>query len=270
MSLYRHLAEIEARGVQAALATVIRTQGSVPRHAGSKMIVYRDGTTQGTIGGGEMESQVIAVAIEALDRGDTRLLHYEFRDPSEGDVGVCGGEMEVFVEPIEIPAKLIVIGAGHVGQAVAHLGHWLGYYVVAVDDREQFASKTYVQEADEIVHCELRDLVGRIDIHANTFIVLTTRGVDIDLEALPALLESPANYIGVIGSRRRWETTASALKQAGIPEASIDRVTSPMGLEINAETPEEIAVSIFAEIIQRQHGGTGKSMGHKPKKELES
>jgi xanthine dehydrogenase accessory factor len=267
MSLYRQLAEIEAGGQQAALATVIRTQGSVPRHSGSKMIIFRDGKTHGTIGGGEMESQVIEAAVEAIDSRETKLLHYEFRDPSEGHVGVCGGEMEVFVEPVEIPPKLVVVGAGHVGQAMVHLGHWLGYHVVACDDREEFAAENYVPEADEVIHCKLKDLTKQTEIHANTFLVLTTRGVDIDLEALPALLESPAAYIGVIGSRRRWETTAHALKESGVAEEKIRKVTSPMGLEINAETPEEIAVSIFAEMIQKQQGGTGQSMSYDPKLE---
>lgn len=265
MSLYRRLAQIEAQGERAALVTVIRTQGSVPRHAGSKMIVFADGTTEGTIGGGEMENQVIQAAIKALENRESQLLHYDFRDPAEGDVGVCGGEMEVFVEPVSVPPKLIVVGAGHVGQAMVHLGHWLGYHVVACDDREDFASETYVPEADEVVHCKLNELAGQVDIHANTFIVLTTRGVDIDVEALPGLLESPAVYIGVIGSRRRWETTAKALKQAGVPEQAIQKVTSPMGLDIHAETPEEIAVSIFAEIIQKQQGGTGQTLSHDPK-----
>ncbi len=214
-----------------------------------------------------MENQVIEAAVKAIDERTPVLLHYEFRDPSEGDVGVCGGEMEVFVEPLEIPPKLVVVGAGHVGQAMVQLGRWMDYHVVACDDREQFASKTYVPEADEVIHCELEEMAELVDIHANTFIVLTTRGVDIDVQALPALLESPAAYIGVIGSRRRWETTAKALKEMGVSEVAIGKVTSPMGLEINAETPEEIAVSIFAEIIQKQQGGTGKSMGHSPKME---
>ncbi|MGD2058930.1 MAG: XdhC/CoxI family protein [Anaerolineales bacterium] len=265
MSLYRRITQIEASGEQAALVTVVRTQGSVPRHAGSKMIVFADGTTEGTIGGGEMENMVIQAAIETLGNRETQLLHYDFRDPEDGDVGVCGGEMEVFVEPVRIPTKLIVVGAGHVGQAMVHLAHWLGYHVVACDDRKEFASKTYVPEADEVVHCKPNELAGQVGIHANTFIVLTTRGVDIDVEALPALLESPAAYIGVIGSRRRWETTAKALKDVGVPEETIRKVTSPIGLDIHAETPEEIAVSIFAEIIQKQQGGTGQSMSHDPK-----
>ncbi|MGD8622240.1 MAG: XdhC family protein [Anaerolineales bacterium] len=267
MGIYRQLAQIEVHGKQAALATVIRTQGSVPRHAGSKMVIFLDGKTQGTVGGGEMESLIIDAAAEVIKNREPKLLQYEFRDPSEGDVGVCGGEMEVFVEPVEIPPKLVVVGVGHVGQALVHLGQWLGYHVVACDDRQEFAAENYVPEADEVVHCELKDLPKRVEIHANTYLVLTTRGVDIDVAALPALLETPASYIGVIGSRRRWETTAKALKEAGVSEEQIRKVTSPMGLEINAETPEEIAVSIFAEIIQKQQGGTGQSMSYTPKLE---
>jgi xanthine dehydrogenase accessory factor len=229
------------------------------------MIIYVNGMTAGTIGGGEMESKVIQAAIEAIEEHKAKLLHYEFRDPSEGDVGVCGGEMEVFVEPVEIPPKLVVVGVGHVGRAMVHLGYWLGYHVVACDDRQEFASEDYVPEADEVIHCELRELTQHVEIHSNTYLVLTTRGVDLDVEALPVLLKSPAAYVGVIGSRRRWETTANALTEADVSEDEIRKVTSPMGLDINAETPEEIAVSIFAEIIQKQQGGTGKSMSYDPK-----
>ena len=265
MSIYGKLAEIELRGLQAALVTVIRTQGSVPRHTGSKMIIYADGKTHGTIGGGQMESQVTQAAIEAIGARQPQRLLYEFREPEEGDVGVCGGEMEVFVEPIRIPPKLVVIGAGHVGQAVAHLGHWLGYHVVVCDDRPEFIEASVVPTADQLILCEPGALLEHVELHADTYLVFTTRGVDIDLQALPDLLATQAAYIGVIGSRRRWETTAQALSDAGVSEELIGRVNSPMGLEINAETPEEIAVSIFAEIIQRQHGGTGKPMGHHPK-----
>lgn len=265
MSLYRRLAEIEARGLPAALATIIRTQGSVPRHTGSKMIIFANGSTEGTIGGGEVESRVIQAAKESIESRESRQLTYEFRDPEEGDVGVCGGEMEVFVEPVQIPPKLVVVGAGHVGQAMVHLGHWLGYHVVICEDRAEFASREAVPEADEIVHCDPNALPDNIDVHTNTYLVLTTRGVDIDVQVLKDLIESPAAYIGVIGSRRRWETTAKALKEAGVPEANINRVTSPMGLEINAETPQEIAISIFAEIILLQQGGTGQPMAYNPK-----
>ena len=264
MSIFQRLAELEGAGEPAALVTVIRDQGSVPRHAGAKMIVFPDGRIEGTIGGGELESRVIEEALAALADGRTRRMTYAFRDPEQGDVGVCGGEMEVFVEPLGQEPQLVIIGGGHVGKAVAHLGKWLGFRVVVCDDRPEFALTEAVPDADAHVVCALGEVPQRVGIHSQSYVVLTTRGVQIDLEGLPALLETPAAYIGVIGSRRRWETTAEALLERGVPAEAIERIVSPMGLELNAETPEEIAVSILAEIIMRRRGGTGERMAHRP------
>jgi xanthine dehydrogenase accessory factor len=264
MSLYDRLAEIDRRGLRAALATVIRTRGSVPRHAGSKMLIFPDGSIEGTIGGGEMESRVIQESIQALADGQTRVLQYSFNDPEKGDPGVCGGEMEVFVEPLQPRPSMIVIGAGHVGQAVAHLARWLGFRLVVSDDREDFATPAVIPDADEYLTCSLEELPGKIVIDEQTYVVLLTRGVTVDIAGLPALVETPAPYIGVIGSRRRWEVTVKELREMGIEEDRIARVTSPIGLELGAETPEEIAISIMAEIIMLQKGGSGDPMAHKP------
>jgi xanthine dehydrogenase accessory factor len=264
MSLYDRLAEIDRRGMKAALATVIRTRGSVPRHAGSKMLIFPDGSIEGTIGGGEMESRVIEEGIQALADGQTRVLQYSFSDPEKGDPGVCGGEMEVFVEPLQPRPSMIVIGAGHVGQAVAHLARWLGFRLVVSDDREDFATPAVIPDADEYLTCSLEELPGKIAIDEQTYVVLLTRGVTVDVAGLPALLETPAPYIGVIGSRRRWEVTVKELREMGIEDDRIARVTSPIGLELGAETPEEIAISIMAEIIMLQKGGSGDPMAHKP------
>jgi xanthine dehydrogenase accessory factor len=265
MGIYRSLAAIEARGEAAVLVTVIRVQGSVPRHTGSKMIVFPDGHSEGTIGGGQFEDEVVQAALQALAEGKPRRLTYEFRDPEQGDVGVCGGEMEVFVEPLQVGKTILIVGAGHVGKAVAHLAGWLGFRVVVSDDRQEFANSDNVPDADAYINCSMSELPGQLEITQNTFIVLTTRGVTIDVEGLPALLDSEAAYFGVIGSRRRWETTYQALLGKGVKEASLARVHSPTGLELNAETPEEIAVSIMAEIIMLLRSGSGESMGHSPK-----
>lgn len=265
MSAYQRLAELERSGQAAALATVIRARGSVPRHAGSKMIVFPDGRIEGTIGGGEMERRVIAEAVQALARGEPRLVHYTLCDPSQGDPGVCGGEVEVYVEPIQPKPTLVVVGGGHVGRAVAHLGQWLGFRVVVCDDRPEYATAESVPDADAYVTCPLSELPARVPIDEHTYLVLATRSVDIDVPGLPALLETPAAYIGVIGSRRRWETSAQQLRQRGVPDSAIARVTSPMGLELGAETPEEIALSILAEIILVRRGGTGERMRHEPR-----
>jgi xanthine dehydrogenase accessory factor len=248
-----------------ALATVVRDQGSVPRHAGAKMLIYSDGAFEGTVGGGELESQVIQEALQALQDGKPRLLEYAFHDVEQGDVGVCGGEMEVFVEPIQPPATVVVVGAGHVGSAVAFLAKWLGFRVVVSDDRPEFATPEAVPGADEYVAGPLSELPKQVPITPQTYLLLTTRGVAVDVEGLPSLLETPAAYIGIIGSRRRWEVAAQQLAEQGVPREQIERVTSPMGLELNAETPQEIALSMLAQIIMLHRGGTGEAMAHAPK-----
>lgn len=264
MGLYERLAEIERRGLAAALATVIQTRGSVPRHPGSKMLIFPDGAIEGTIGGGELENRVIEEGIQALADGKTRFVTYAFNDPERGDPGVCGGEMEVFVEPMRPRPTLIVVGAGHVGQAVAHLARWLGFRLVVNDDRLEFATADAIPDADEYITCLLEALPEQTMIDDQTYIVLTTRGVPVDVAGLPALLKTPAAYIGVIGSKRRWETSVKELMEMGLDEEKIRRVTSPIGLELGAETPEEIAISIMAEIIMLQRGGTGEAMAHTP------
>ena len=266
MSIYERMAELERSGGLAALATVIRVQGSVPRHVGSKMLVFPDGRIEGTVGGGEMERRVIGAALEVLARGEPRILQYTLSDPQEGDPGVCGGEVEVFVEPLRSRPTLVVVGGGHVGKAVAHLAHWLGFRVVVSDDRPEFARAEAVPEAEVYLLCPLAELPQRLTIDDQTYLVLATRGVTVDAPGLPALLETPAAFIGAIGSRRRWETTAQQLKEMGVSEAEIGRITSPIGLELQAETPEEIAVSILAQIILLRRGGTGESMHHAPRR----
>jgi xanthine dehydrogenase accessory factor len=268
--LLERLTEAERKGQPVALCTVIRAQGSVPRHAGSKMLVFEDGSIEGSIGGGELESRVIAEALQALADGQPRITPYSLSNPAEGDPGVCGGEVEVFVDPIGKKPTVVVFGGGHVGSAVIHLAHWLGFRTVVADDRAEFASVESAPEADEHIVCPLSELAQRVRIDPSTYLVLTTRGVSVDVEGVPALLDSPAAYIGIIGSRRRWETAAAELEGRGVPRARLERIHSPMGLELNAETPEEIAVSILSEIILLRRGGTGESMRHPPRPKKEA
>jgi len=260
MSLYRALAELEANNQAGALCTIIDSQGSTPRHTGSKMLVYPDGKILGTVGGGELENRVIREAQEAILDGRPRRLAYNMADPERGDPGVCGGQVEVYVEPIQPKPTLIVIGSGHVGKAVAHLAHWLGFRVIVNDDRPEFCTPNAVPEADLYLPTLMQELPQQVEITPWTYLVLTTRGTLVDIAGLPGLLDTPAAYIGLIGSRRRWESTRQKLLENGIPEEKINRVRSPIGLELNAETPEEIAVSILAEIIMLRQGGDGRVM----------
>lgn len=258
--IYQALAELETQQKPGVLCTIIFSQGSTPRHAGSKMLVFPDGRIMGSVGGGELENRVIAEALLAIQDGQPRRLEYSMSDPTRGDPGVCGGQLEVFVEPILPEPTIVVIGSGHVGKAVSQLAHWLGFRVVVSDDRPEFCTPEAVPDGDEYYPVAMAELPGRLEIGPWTYLVLTTRGADVDIEGLPALLETSPAYIGVIGSRRRWETTRSHLLEHGISPGKLDEVRSPIGLELNAETPEEIAVSILAEIIQSRRGGHGKSM----------
>jgi len=260
VSIFQALADLEQYNEAGALCTIIRSQGSTPRHSGSKMLVYEDGTILGTVGGGELENRVILEALEAIRDGKSRLLDYNMADPGRGDPGVCGGQVEVYVEPIEPKPTLVVIGSGHVGKTVAHLAHWLGFWVVVNDDRPEFCTPEAVPDADEYYPIPTSELAGKLKITPWTYLVLTTRGMDIDVEGLPAMLASDAAYIGVIGSLRRWNQTRTKMLEMGTSEAQLDRVCSPIGLELNAETPEEIAVSIMAEIIMLRQGGDGSVM----------
>ena len=260
----RHVLEellaAQARREPVALAVIIRDQGSVPRHAGTKMLVYGDGRTLGTIGGGEMEARVVAAAAEALRDGRTRLVPYSLVDPQRGDPGVCGGQVEIYVEPYVALPTLYVLGCGHVGRALVSLGHWLGYRVVAWDDRPELATAENVPDADARLSGPLADALAIQPIDARTYVAVVTRNVGLDRELLPQLLATPAAFIGVMGSRRRWQETRRQLLADGLPADSLTRVNAPIGLEINAESPAEIAVCIMAEIIMAQRGGDGRPM----------
>lgn len=260
ISIYQAINELEKNNESAALCTVVKSEGSTPRHVGSKMLVYPDGNFIGTVGGGELENRVYKAALESIKSGDAQTITYSMVDPSRGDPGVCGGTVEVFVEPILPPAMVVVIGAGHVGKAVVHLASWLGFKVAVSDDRPGFCTPESVPGADAYYPVEMVELVNQLKVTHQTYIVVTSRGSNVDAVGLPGLLESGAAYIGVIGSKRRWLTTVKALKEQGVSEDAIKKVHSPIGLELNAETPEEIAVSIMAEILMLKDKGTGKSM----------
>jgi len=244
----------------AALATVIETQGSVPRQAGSKMLVWPDGSFVGTVGGGQMEAYVIDEAVAALRSGAPRVLTYNLSDLGAGDPGVCGGTVRVFVEPLLTPVTVMVIGCGHVGKAVAELAKWMEFRVVVVDDRPGYAVPEVIPGMDGYHTVAAADLLEHVPIDSRTVIAALTRGLPVDEQLLPRLLSTDAPYIGLIGSRRRWALTIQALVEQGLSREQLARVRAPIGLELGAETPKEIAVSILAEIVMVLRQGTGEPM----------
>ena len=241
-----------ADGQPLALCTVVETNGAVPRHAGAKMVVFEDGRIEGTVGGGEMEVLVREEALESLKDGKTRFLRYDSKDLVQGKPGICGGEVMIYVEPYLSPATVVVVGAGHVGRAVVHLAKWMGYRVVVSDDRGELCTPEGAPGGDCYLVCPMSQIPEKINVDSNTFLILVTRSAEMDIEGLPALLETEVGYIGLIGSKRRWAHCREMLLKAGLTKETLQRIKSPIGLDIHAETPQEIAVSIMAEITARR------------------
>jgi xanthine dehydrogenase accessory factor len=232
------------------VCTVVGTSRSVPRRPGSKMLVFADGRTLGSVGGGELEARVVANARLSFDgQVELRTRTYDLIDAASGDAGVCGGSAEILIEPKLPKPTLLVVGCGHVGRAVASLARWLGYRVVATDDRSELATAALVPDAHLVVPGRVDDALAAAQLMHTSSIVVVTRNVAVDLAALPVLLASPARYVGLMGSRRRWEVTRTELLAAGVSDDDLDRVQTPIGVEIGAETPEEIAVSIMAAVV---------------------
>ena len=259
-AVYAALLEVHQRGQSAALATVIETQGSMPRHVGSKMLVHADGRIVGTVGGGSMEARVVQAALAALADGQARIETYTLNNLEDGDPGICGGTARIFIEPLEVAPTLLVIGGGHTGKAVAELGKWLGFRVVLCDDRPEFANPEHAPGLDGYVVCKPHEVPQHTTISSNTYIACLTRGLPVDVQLLPSLVNTGARYVGLIGSKRRWALTVKALREAGISDEQIKRIHAPIGLELEAESPREIALSILAEIIMVRRGGSGAPM----------
>jgi len=250
MHIYELISKAIKENKSVVLCTVVETNGSVPRHAGSKMLVYDGDSREGTVGGGEVEEKAIREAKKALVDGKPRLMDFSLNSSDKDLNGLCGGNVKIYVEPIFQAPKLIIYGAGHVGSALAHLAKWLNFTVIVSDDRTDLCNETLIPDADEFLPLLMAVTPDHVKIDSNTFIAVVTRGADVDIQGLPSLLETKAAYIGVMGSKRRWEFTRKGLIDAGVPKDKIDRIKSPIGLSILAETPDEIAVSIMAEIIK--------------------
>jgi xanthine dehydrogenase accessory factor len=231
-----------------ALATVVASVGSSPRKIGAKMLVWDDGSIEGTIGGGGLEKNVIADSREALRRKRSFLKVYPL-DKKSG-LQVCGGKVSLFIEICEPAKRLVIAGAGHIGLALSWVAKLLGFTVVIVDNRGAFANKKRFPHADRIIRGPYTKALERARIDEKTFVVIVTHGHAHDSECLEAALETPAVYIGMIGSQSKIKHVFGLLKKKGVSENELRRVTSPVGLKIGAQTPEEIAVSIAAQLVE--------------------
>jgi xanthine dehydrogenase accessory factor len=253
--VFAALSEALERGDEVALVTIVSASGSTPQRVGAKMLVYPDGRTVGTIGGGCYENDAFWKAREAITLRRPLNVKYELNDDFAQETGlVCGGQMEVFIEPVEASPDVYVFGAGHVGYAVARLAHDVGFRVHVIDDREKFASAERFGEGIDVVVENIPDWLAAHRLPPTAYAVIVTRGHTHDLDALRALTASPLRYLGLIGSKAKIRRIFDALREEGTADEALGRVHAPIGLDIGAITPQEIGVSIVAELIATKHG----------------
>ena len=247
--IYQELARIRAEGEEAALATVISAGGSTPREEGAKMLVRVDGSILGSIGGGNIEKQVIEEAVKVIKRGRPQRLDYHLKEGEEVGM-ICGGDVEVFIEPILSIPTMYIFGGGHIALCLAEMAKLVGFKIAVIDDREEFASSQRFPDAELTMVGDFAEAFQKLEIDKSSYIVIVTHGHEGDEVVLEGALATRAKYIGMIGSKTKNRVILSHLLAKGIPQEQLDRVHAPIGLEIYSQTPEEIAVSILAEVIK--------------------
>jgi xanthine dehydrogenase accessory factor len=249
--IYQEIVRIRAEGEEAALVTIVSATGSTPREEGAKMLVRADGSILGTIGGGSLEARVIKEAIKVIGQGKPKQLHAGLTAKEvEADGMLCGGEVEVFIEPILTPPTLYIFGGGHISLSLARMGKPLGFKIAVIDDRAEFANADRFPEADTILAQDFSQAFPKLKIDKSSYIVIVTHNHQYDDMVLEWAVGTKAKYIGMIGSKAKNKAIFSHLSAKGVTKEQLARVHAPIGVEINAQTPEEIAVSILAEITK--------------------
>ena len=253
--VFQAVGEALQRGESAALVTIIRTQGSTPQRVGAKMVVFADGRIVGTIGGGCYENDAFWKARQTLRTRKPEVVRYELSDDIAEESGlICGGQMEVYIEPVEAAPQLYLVGAGHVAYHLARAAAPVGFHVHVLDDREKFASAERFPDAVEVAVDTIPDWLEKTAFPPNAYVVILTRGHRYDLDALRALVPRELRYLGLIGSRAKVARLYEALRDEGLSGEQMQVVHAPVGLAIGAVTPQEIAVSILAELIAVKYG----------------
>jgi xanthine dehydrogenase accessory factor len=256
--VFAALAEALQRGEEVALVTITSSTGSTPQRVGAKMLVYADGRTVGTIGGGCYENDAFWKAREAIKARKPQNVRYELTDDFAEESGlICGGQMEVFIEPVEPAPDVYVFGAGHVGYFLARLANQVGFRVHVIDDREKFANAERFPDGIETIVDDIPTWLEGHLLPPTSYAVIVTRGHRHDLDALRALARKNLRYLGLIGSRAKVKRIYDALLAEGMTTEALGAVHAPIGLDIGAITPQEIAVSILAELIAVKHGKIG-------------
>jgi len=268
MDIYEEIARMRKAGRKAALATIINIQGSVPSYETSKILVRDDGSILGTVGGGCVEADVWAAAQDVMREEKPRRLHFNLNENPDADQGlVCGGSLDIFIEPILATPALYLFGGGHVSRAISKIANVAGFETIVVDDRPAFANKERFPDALETYSGEWEETFARLQPNDFSYLVIATRGHKGDLTCLRWALTTPARFIGMIGSKRKLIEFSRVLAAEGVSEEQLDRIHSPVGLDVGALTPGEIAVSVVAEMIavRRNVGPSAPALSYRPK-----
>jgi xanthine dehydrogenase accessory factor len=255
MDIYEEIVKLRQEGRRGAVATIVNALGSIPSFKTAKMLVRDDGSIFGTIGGGCVEAEVWQAAREVMESEKPRTLTFNLNQDPKYDTGlVCGGTLDIFIEPVLPPASLYIFGAGHVAFSLYKVAQLAGFDITVVDDRRTYANRERFPDAREVIADDFEQAMIKVSPSASSSIVITTRGHRDDMRVLRWAVQTQARYIGMIGSKRKTIEVFRQLTKEGLSPQLFERVHAPVGLDIGAVTPEEIAVAITAELIaERRH-----------------
>jgi xanthine dehydrogenase accessory factor len=255
MDIFEEIIAAKNANAPVVMATVVESLGSAPREEGARMLVKQDGTTVGTIGGGAVEKKVLDEARAMMGAAAPKLVKYELQD-----IGMaCGGGMSVFLEPLLPAPRLIIFGAGHIGSFLSRIGKMLDFHVTVVDNRPDFASAERLPWADAVIAEDYLQTIGSLSYSESTYMIIVTHKHAHDFEILEQLIRKPFHYLGMIGSRAKVAKAFQQLRDRGISEEIIKKIYSPVGINIGANTPAEIAISIAAELVAVRNGAPAAS-----------
>ncbi|HTS51110.1 MAG TPA: XdhC/CoxI family protein [Bryobacteraceae bacterium] len=250
MDIYEEVVRLRRLGQKCALATIVQVNGSIPSYESAKLLVREDGSMIGTIGGGCVEAEVWNAAREVMQQERARHMNFSLGQDAAYDNGlICGGQLSVFVEPVVPQPRTFIFGAGHISKSISKVATLAGFATVIIDNRESYANRDRFPEADEVFAEEYEDVFPKLAIRDTSYLIIVTRGHRDDMRVLRWAVETNAKYIAMIGSKRKVIGVIKQLEKEGLPRAAFERIFAPMGLEIGAITPEEIAISVVAEMI---------------------
>lgn len=250
MDLYDEIVRLRGLGQKCAVATIVQVNGSIPSFESAKILVREDGSFMGTVGGGCVEAEVWNAAREVIESEKPRHLSFSLGQDAAYDEGlICGGQLNIFVEPVIPQPRAFIFGGGHVSKGISKIATLAGFSTSIIDNREAFANQERFPEAEATYAEEYEDVFPKLPVNSSSYIIIVTRGHRDDMRVLRWAVNTPAKYIAMIGSKRKTISVVHELEKEGIAREAFDKVFAPMGLEIGAEMPEEIAISVVAEMI---------------------